>query len=126
MGKIPITTPGGWVQARSVVVAVGYWHNEFMKKHFAPEACSSPDFVGVASQTAIYTLPSPLPPTPASVFSYSPGAVLTTYYLLPTTYYLLLTTYYLLARRGAAGGRARTLPGRLRVVEPEPEPEPEP
>ena len=74
--QIPITTPGGWVQARSVVVAVGYWHNEFMKKHFVTEDCPSPDFVGVASQTAIYTLPTPLPPTPASIFSYSPGAVL--------------------------------------------------
>ena len=36
---IPITTPGGWVQARSVVVAVGLWHNEFMKKHFVTEDC---------------------------------------------------------------------------------------
>ena len=27
------------MQARSVVVAVGYWHNEFMKKHFVTEDC---------------------------------------------------------------------------------------
>jgi len=76
MPKISVTQPGGWVQARSVVVAVGYWHNDFMKKHFVSADCPSPDFVGVASQTAIYTLPTPLPPTPASIFSYSVGAVL--------------------------------------------------
>ena len=71
--NIPITRPGGWVQARSVVVAAGYWHNEVMKKHFA--SCDhGPDVVGVASQMAIYTLAKPLPPTPSSVFSYSAGA----------------------------------------------------
>ena len=58
------------------MVAVGYWHNEFMKKHFVTADCPSPDFLGVASQMAIYTLPTPLPPTPASIFSYSVGAVL--------------------------------------------------
>ena len=54
-GTVPIFRPGGTIQARSIVVAAGYWHKEVMDKHFA--GCNEgPDVVGVASQMAIYSL----------------------------------------------------------------------
>ena len=71
------------LEAKSVVVATGYWHNSVMKRFFpactedrGPNKGSSkgPNVVGVATQTAIYDLPWDLPPVPNTVLSFSPGA----------------------------------------------------
>ena len=51
-----------------------YWHNAVMDQHFPACDDHGPDVVGVAGQMAIYSLPTPLPPTPNSIFSYTPGA----------------------------------------------------
>lgn len=64
------------IRARALVVAVGVWHNAFMETHFAACTDKGPDVRAVAGQIAIYQRGVPLPTTPQTIFSYSPGAAL--------------------------------------------------